>query len=130
MSPVRERGGRGRNKGAPMREPTEKQKEAVAHAVRQRREMLGLSQDLSDRGGPKRNAVGAFETRYLWPKLPATRARWARALEWEPDAFDRLIAGQEPKQLSNLGTDPEELDRAFEALERAIAELRRHVQQR
>lgn len=109
-------------------EPTAADVRRVADAVRLRREMLGLSQDLSTRGGPKRNAVGAFETRYLWPKLPATRARWARALEWEPDAFDRLLKGEDPVPLTQKGPDPEEMDRAFEALERAISELRRHVQ--
>ena len=109
------------------KEPTEKQKREVAHAVRERREMLGLSQDLSDRGGPKRNAVGAFETRYLWPKLPATRARWARALNWEPDAFDRLLVGEEPRELKDSGIDAEEMEHVLEALERAIGELRRRV---
>lgn len=108
------------------KEPTKAQIERVAEAVRTRREMLGLPQDLSDRGGPKRNAVGALETRYIWPRLPATRARWAKALEWEPDAFDRLVAGEEPKLLNPV-MSPEDLDRAFDALERAISELRRRV---
>jgi hypothetical protein len=110
-----------------MKEITEEQIKKVAEAVRERRERLGFSQDLSVHGGPKRNAVGAFETRYVWPKLPATRARWARALEWEPDAFDRLLAGEEPVPLQKSGVDPEDLDRAFDALERAISELRRQV---
>lgn len=108
--------------------PTETDIERVARAVRARRERLGLGQDLSFRGGPKRNMVGNLETRFVWPKLPTTRARWARALEWEPDAFDRLLEGEDPISLDSPGVDPEDLDRAFEALERAISELRRRVQ--
>jgi hypothetical protein len=95
--------------------------------VRKRREYLGYGQDLSKYGGPKRNMVGALETRGKWPMLPSTRARWSRALKWEPDAFDRLLRGKEPRELSN-GLHPVEIDRYLERLERAVVELRRFVQ--
>jgi hypothetical protein len=60
----------------------------------------------------------------VWPKLPATRARWARALQWEPDAFDRLLDGEQPRILP---FDVERVDNMLKLLEEAIAVLRSYV---
>ena len=99
------------------KDPPKEETEKVGKAVRERRESLGLSQDLSPYGGPKRNLVGGLETRGIWPRMPATRARWARALQWAPDAFDKLLAGEEPK----------ELESAFPGGTRAATEISRRV---
>lgn len=118
-----------------MKDPAKKDIERIGKAVRERREMLGLSQDLSIYGGPKRNLVGGLETRAMWPRLPQTRARWAYALQWKPDAFDRLLAGEEPEELNPSGPviptstpgmagampSVDEIERARQVLEAAIA---------
>jgi len=79
-------------------DPPRSEVERVGKAVRERREMLGLSQNLSPYGGPGRKLVGGLETRGVWPKLPATRARWAKALRWKPNAFDVLLDGGDPEE--------------------------------
>lgn len=112
------------------KEPPKRDIERIAKAVRERRELLGLSQDLSPYGGPKRNLVGGFETRGIWPRLPQTRTRWAKALQWEPGAFDKLLAGEEPEELHSSGprisTDSrlDELERMRSLLDDAIADHR------
>jgi hypothetical protein len=65
----------------------------VGKAVKARREALGLPQGVGGVSSATwRKVEGAIDP----PYRPATLAKIARALDWQADAFDRLLAGKEP----------------------------------
>lgn len=64
----------------------------VGQLLKQRRNHLGLRQtDLPDVSAA---TVGPAERGFL-PKSGLTRSAYARALQWPPDAIDRLVAGDD-----------------------------------
>lgn len=79
--------------------PSEGAIKVVAQKVRQRREERNQDQDLARYGGPTRATVGLLENQGRWPLRPRTRTSWAKALGWQPDAFDRMVRGEEPLEL-------------------------------
>lgn len=103
----------------------------IAKKVRERRESLDLDQDLARYGGPSRSTVSVLENKDTWPLRARTRASWATALGWEPDAFDRMERGEEPIELkdgkpssANAQEEQVELLRNARAL---LAELERRL---
>jgi hypothetical protein len=111
-------------------DPTREVLEAVAEAVRTRREQLGLTQDeIKARGGPGRTTVELFENQYRWPRLARTRASWARALDWEPDAFERLARGATPEEVEQMRSVTNEIQMIALELHRLVDELVRRIGQ-
>lgn len=68
----------------------------AARIVRERREDLGRSQDLSEYGGPSRWVITELELKNVWPARPATQKKIARALNWRDDAFELLAKKRMP----------------------------------
>lgn len=87
--------------------PNQRVVERIAAKVRERREVLDLDQDLARYGGPSRSTVSILENKNVWPLRARTRSSWATALGWEPDAFERMVRGEEPVPLVKEESDPE-----------------------
>lgn len=113
----------------------------VAERVRERRERLGLDQDLKAvtavEGAPSRQTVGALETRGVWPKTTKKQLAWSKALRWEGNALTALAEGREPVEMpeppsaidsSAVADQMEEaahlIGRGVEAILRAAQQLR------
>lgn len=88
----------------------------IAEKVRVRRESLDLDQDLARYGGPSRSTVSILENRGQWPLRARTRSSWATALHWEPDAFDRMVRGEEPIELDGHAPATPDNERLAEIL--------------
>lgn len=76
----------------------------VGHAVRRRRESLGLTQEGC---GVSSSLVKQIEK----GEAPgegrgSTRSKFMRALRWPPDALERLAAGADPHSLEQPGDPP------------------------
>ena len=99
----------------------------IAYAFRTRREELGLTRhELATRGGPSIGPVARFEgNKRRWPKTTAIRTRWALALGWEPDAWERVARGEAPHEL-----DTDEVEEILRSLETDLHRLRRVLQLR
>lgn len=99
----------------------------IADAFRARREELGLTRhDVAGRGGPSIGPIARFEgNKRRWPKTTAIRTRWALALGWEPDAWERVARGEEPREIEN-----DEVEEILSSLESDLHRLRRVLQLR
>jgi len=71
--------------------------------------------------------VGDLETRFIWPARRTTRTRWAKALDWKPDAFERLVRGEEPEILEPVAPIRDEAETIAQELHRLVDELVRRV---
>jgi transcriptional regulator with XRE-family HTH domain len=93
----------------------------IAIAFRSRREELGLTRhELAARGGPSIGPIARFEgNKRRWPKTAAIRTRWALALGWEPDAWERVARGEKPQE-----SESDEIDEILESLETDVHRLR------
>lgn len=72
----------------------------IANAIKVRRTELGLNQDVSEAGGPSRTVMSLAERKGELPKSPVVRAKFAKALHWEPDACSKLEQGVIPEALA------------------------------
>lgn len=99
----------------------------IATVFRSRREELGLTRhDLASRGGPSIGPIARFEgNKRRWPKTAAIRTRWALALGWEPDAWERVARGEEPQEIES-----DEIDEILASLEADVHRLRRAIHRR
>lgn len=97
----------------------------AARIVRERREQLGRSQDLSDFGGPSRWVVTELELKNVWPARPATQMKIARALDWREDAFDLLAKKRTP--VPSEAPNQEELISLLRGARSLLEELERRL---
>jgi transcriptional regulator with XRE-family HTH domain len=107
--------------------PSRETLDHIAAVFRSRREELGLTRhELAVRGGPSIGPIARFEgNKRRWPKTTAIRTRWALALGWEPDAWERVARGEAPREIDN-----DEVDEILRSLETDIHRLRRVLQLR
>lgn len=98
-----------------------------AKIVRERRESLGVSQDLGSRGGPSRWVITELETKNVWPARRATQIKIARSLGWREDAFDLMAKGKDPVVQDGVST--EELRSLVSSARMILEELERRLQQ-
>lgn len=95
--------------------------------VRERREDLGRSQDLSEYGGPSRWTITELELKHEWPVRRATQVKIARALKWREDAFDLLAKGKTPVNEDVIST--EELRSLVTTARSLLEEIERRLDQ-
>jgi hypothetical protein len=94
--------------------------QSVAHAVRRRREELGLTQieaTALTAGSGRKISFATWrkvETAVEPPYTRATVAAVCHALGWEPDAFDRILAGDTPRLTTPTGASIEARLQALE----------------
>lgn len=99
----------------------------AARLVRERREQLGLSQDMREVGGPSRWIITELELNNEWPKRGATRMKIARALQWREDAFELLEQGKDPvEEVTPVGTT-DEMRSLVSAAKSILEELERRL---
>jgi transcriptional regulator with XRE-family HTH domain len=105
--------------------PDRESLDRIAQAFRTRREELGLTRhQLAMRGGPSIGPIARFEgNKRRWPKTTAIRTRWALALGWEPDAWERVARGEEPLEIES-----DEVEEILRSLETDIHRLRKALQ--
>lgn len=74
---------------------TEKGRRALAEAIKNRRQELGLGQgDLGASGGPSIVTVGQLEREQIENPQPTTLKRLDTALRWEPGTAAEILAGR------------------------------------
>lgn len=100
----------------------------AAQIVRARREQLGLSQDLSDVGGPSRWTITELELNHRWPVRASTQMEIARALRWREDAFELLARGKDPV-IDEGALAPQEVKSLVTAARSILEELERRLDQ-
>jgi len=81
--------------------------DALASAVRARREELRLPQDLVSRGGPSEFTVRKIERAETDAIRSRTKTQLEQVLQWQRGDVDRILAGQAPGQAEWI--DPEAL---------------------
>lgn len=105
--------------------------EDVAAAVRRRRSELGLRQnELADRAAVDVSTLRNIEHVRRESYDPVTLAKVSRALGWETDAIDRILAGEEPverRDSSVPGTELAETNRLLGTLEARVREIERRL---
>lgn len=97
----------------------------LGNAVRERRDVLGLSQvAVQDRGGPSATVVSELENQRRTVLSPIKRRTLERALGWRPHSVDKVLAGGDPV-LDDSVTDSVERDVRYELLKARITEFGR-----
>ena len=86
---------------------------AIIAALRARRGELGLTQGQAAQAANVSLSTWSRienETGWMMP-IHSNRAAIARALQWPPDALDRIAAGEDPAALPTVDPNPKPADR-------------------
>ena len=75
-----------------------KREQFISDQIKARRAELGLTQDVSDIGGPSRSVITRAERLGELPTKPPARGKLARAFQWKANACDLLEAGKAPEE--------------------------------
>lgn len=107
------------------RDPSHTDWQRLGAAVRARRNLLGLAQG---KGGPSAATWRKVEGAQEYPYAERTVSAICRTLGWPSDAFDRLLAGDDPDTLVEAA-GPNEEDENLSDVIRDLAEQVRLLRQ-
>lgn len=105
-----------------MSQPKKRTRAQVGELFRARRESLGLSQD--DVPNLSSATVRKIENASVPSFKPRTLRTFAAGVAWQPDAYERLLAGADPTEMAavDLRAPRDDLAASLDIIE---AELRR-----